>query len=141
LLFSYDFESDTPSASSAHAAINGRRSGLLAPGIEYINLPAFAYTGEHARWLRAQGSFRCVSREFEAWAMAQLTVRFSNRGATVKDRMIRVGRFLKRGDTKDLFIDVKVPEETFDSVKVFIWNPGSDKTLLVDNIRVWSFNE
>jgi hypothetical protein len=73
--------------------------------------------------------------------MAQLTVRFSNRGATVKDRMIRVGRFLKRGDTKDLFIDVKVPEETFDSVKVFIWNPGSDKTLLVDNIRVWSFNE
>ncbi|WP_276133906.1 hypothetical protein [Polluticoccus soli] len=141
LVFSYDFESDTTVALSTQPTMNGMRSGVIGPGIEYLNLPVFAYSSSDAKWLRAQATFKCISKEWEAWKIPQFIVRFMNKDVIVKERMIRTCRFLDEEDTKELFIDVKTPEEAFDSVHIFIWNPGSNKTLLVDDVQVWSFNE
>ncbi|WP_276133907.1 hypothetical protein [Polluticoccus soli] len=141
LVFSYDFESDTVSGDPALSALNGTRSGYVLQGKEYLNVPAFALDNKAGEWLRVQGTFKSITHEWDAWRMPQLTVQFTNRENIVKTKQLRPSRYLGDGAAKELFINVKIPEESFDSVKVFLWNPRSDKTLAMDDVKVWSFNE
>jgi len=54
---------------------------------------------------------------------------------------IRLHRFLDTGDTKNLYIDVKLPNKPFNSVSFCVWNPGSEQDLQIDNMRAEIYNE
>jgi len=101
----------------------------------------FAYTGSGARWLRAQATFRCDEKEYEGWKMAQFIVRLIKKDSTVKERMIRVYRLLGDHETKNISMDVRLPDVPFDSVHVFFWNGGSDKPLWISNLEVRAFSQ
>jgi hypothetical protein len=79
--------------------------------------------------------------ECEMWRMVQFVTRFEQEQTTTKLNMIRVHRFLQQGKTEDIFIDVKVPEAGFDIACVYIINYISTKPIIIDNLKVWSFDE
>ena len=73
--------------------------------------------------------------------MTQLVVRYSNKGEKVKENLIRIYRLLDSGQTRNLYLDSRLPKKTFDSIQVFLWNGDSPKMLLIDGLRVESFSE
>lgn len=73
--------------------------------------------------------------------MAQFVVRFTYKGEKVKENFIRVNRFLDRGDTTELYIDSKIPQMPFDSVMVFVANDQTMLPIVVDNVKIYSFNQ
>jgi len=141
LLYQNDFESDSslycpvpPIAGHSSVYIDNKHTGSI--------IYKFPYTGNGATWLRAQATFRSISKEWTYWAMTQFIVHYYNKGKEIKVAMIRADRFLNDGETKDLYIDSKIPREAIDTVGISFWCPGNDdKKMLVDNLRVWSFNE
>jgi hypothetical protein len=141
LLYTNNFEDDTTGYDVVLLPLEGKHSAILTQAHPYSPPAAFAYVPGKAGWLRAQATLWCKNSEWNEWKMVQFIVRFMDNDKIVKERMIRVNRLLKRGQKKDVYMDVKIPEENFNSVAVFFWNPGSDYYVVADDLRVWSFNE
>lgn len=99
------------------------------------------YNKENKEWIRTSATYHTDIKEYEAWRMIQLVVRFTKAGNTVQERILRIHRYLENYDTKEIYLDCPIPKEAFDSVIIFFWNGESDKSTTVDNLNVWSFNE
>jgi hypothetical protein len=140
LVYANDFEGDT-SITQKYEPINGQFSDYVEAGKEYSKSLKFSFDKGNADWLRVQATFRATLKEWDIWSMPQLTVKFIRDGQVIKDRGICVHRFLSDYRTKDLYLDIRIPEEPYDKVEVFIWNRGSRSPLLYDDIKVWTFNE
>lgn len=137
LLYSNDFETD--SVRCPLSAIAGNNSLYLdearqSSPVYNVPLP----TGETG-WVRATAQFRCDQKEWDTWKMTQWVLRFSNKEQRVKENMIRIYRLLDNGQTRELYLDAKLPRKDFDRIEVFFWNAGSPKVLLVDNLKVECF--
>lgn len=137
LLYSNDFEAD--SVRCPVPAIAGNNSMYLDEARQSSPVYIVPLPGEEARWIRATAQFRCDQKEWDVWKMTQWVVRFSNKGQRVKENMIRIYRLLDSGQTRELYIDAKLPKKPFDRIEVFFWNAGSPKLLLVDDLQVESF--
>jgi hypothetical protein len=94
-----------------------------------------------AKWLRASATFRCMFKEWDNWRMAQFIVRFKKDDSEVKGKMIKLHRFLDNGDVKTLYIDTKLPKKDFNKVSIILWNAESGQELLMDDLKVETFNE
>ncbi|MEM8528485.1 MAG: hypothetical protein AAGG68_27835 [Bacteroidota bacterium] len=94
---------------------------------------------ENAKWLRASAQFVVPYKEWEMWQMAQLQIQFFKDEKAIKRRKIRLHRFLKDGEWRELWIDSKIPKKDFDRVEVRIWNAGSPKQIFVDDLVIESF--
>lgn len=139
LLYANDFEND--SIPCPLPAISGKNS-LYLDGVRQSS-PIFdiPLPGAGAGWVRVTADFRCQEKEWDVWKMTQLVVRYSNRGEKVKENLIRIYRLLDSGQTRQLYLDSKLPPKAFDSLQVFLWNGDSPKVLLIDGLRVESFSE
>jgi hypothetical protein len=71
--------------------------------------------------------------------MPQFTITFENKGAIIKQKMIRVSRFLGENEWKEYGFDTKIPTEPFDKIKIHLWNADSDKPLWMDDLKVAYF--
>lgn len=141
LVYSNDFEQDTI-IPTKYEAINGRVSDYIEDGREYSQSLKFSFDKKDAEWLRAQATFRATLKEWNIWKMPQLAVKFiNNKGEVIKDNALCIHRFLDDYHTKDIYLDVRIPDKPFDKVEIFIWNRGSSIPLLYDDVKVWSFNE
>ncbi len=101
----------------------------------------FSYTRRNAKWLRVQGTFRSIFKEWEAWRMTQFVVRFKKGDVIVKENMIRLFRWLDNGTTKSLYIDTKIPKDDFDNVCIYFWGDECSQPLVIDEIKALSFND
>jgi hypothetical protein len=140
-VFFTDFENwpDTV-ATQAEGAHSGKRAAYAAPGREYsvtVEIDAKLLTSE---WLRARAFFMTPNREGAEWRMTQFMVSFEQAGKPVKVRMIRPSRELWIGAWKEIGFDTRLPEESFDKVRIFLWNTGSEDKLLLDDLTVELFN-
>ena len=106
---------------------------------------SFAFNGGNAKWLRVQAEFHCGNKEWDVWKMAQFVVRLVDKSkpgkGIVKENMIRVYRLLDENEKKNISLDMKLPQQHYDSVSISFWNAGSDKELAIDSLRAWSFNK
>lgn len=91
---------------------------------------------EHPKWLRVSADFYLPQKEWGVWNMTQLIVRFEKSDEVIKNRMIRIQRQLGGRQWQSNWIDMRIPEEDFDHVKMYFWNGGSSKEVFVDNLRV-----
>ena len=71
--------------------------------------------------------------------MMQFVIRFRQGDKIVKERMIRLQRHVDGNETKAIFFDTRLPAKAFDRATIFFWNPGSDKTVRVDDLKVEVF--
>ena len=93
-------------------------------------------------WLRVSVDCRVQAKEWNIWRSAQILVRFLDQSNIVKQRQIRLYRFLNDGDSKQLYIDVKIPKrKQFDKVDFLFDNMKSDKVMKIDNLTLEVFNE
>lgn len=92
-------------------------------------------------WIRVEGYFYSPQKEWDMWKMPQFIVEFQKNGKIVKSRFIRISRMLEAQQHTNIHMDLKVPKEAFDRVKIGIWSAGSQKPLYIDDIRMETFNE
>lgn len=140
LLYTNNYEDST--VRTHGAAITGGRSLYLGNTGDDVYAPweKVAFSAGKGKWIRAQATFLTGQVESDAWLMRQFTLRFFKGGEIIKHSALRVDRFLKPGKPGIVSFDVRVPEKPFDSVGVSYWNPGSADTLLIDDLKVWSFD-
>ena len=136
-IYANDFEATDSIMLCPDKIIQGQRTACVPPqGLS----PEFgtSLTSHQGAWVRANATFLCSPKEWDTWQMPQLLIRFYQGNEPVKDRMIRAHRFMNEGETRDLFIDSRIPENA-DSVTVHVWNPGQSKTTVFDNVRIEVF--
>lgn len=139
LLKEEDFESDTTAYNCPLPPIEGQRSLCLDAERQYSTATEAPLSPAAGEWVRAEATFRCQYKEWNFWQMTQFIVRFVNGEEVVKERAIRVYRFLDSGETKRLFIDSEFPDKPFDKVTVYFWNADGGKPIVVDELRVEVF--
>lgn len=139
-IFQENFEADTAGIASTDAPINGSKSFILNQGKEFSPGFELPVKPDEKGWLRASCVFRCEPKEWETWRMTQFTLRFWQGDKIVKERAIRLQRHVDGNETKTIFFDTKIPDKPFDRVVLFFWNPGSDKTVRIDDVSVEHFD-
>ncbi len=131
------YQNDLRNDSNAH----GTGTLVLSKQIQRSQHYKFAFSRDNAQWLRAQASFHCNHKDWNVWKMARFIVTIVDKDKAVKENMIRVDRLINDGDTKDISIDVKLPDNHFDSVTISFWNAEGESELAISDLKVWSFNK
>ena len=139
-VFFTNFDNDTTLAKTGRQ-FNGTPCEFITEGKEYTQIFKIPMQNGAAKWLRLSADFHCEMKEWETWRMPQFCVLFKNGDKDVRGGSIRLHRFLNNGATRNLYIDFKLPQKTFDAVSLYVWNPGSEQTLLIDNMRAEIYNE
>ena len=145
VLYVNDMEHDTGARYNSKEIINGKHSLLLKGGEEMpkVTIP---FSNCSAQWVRVQATFHCNQKEWEEWKMPQFNVQLINvKGGEpnkiVKYNMIRVDRQLYDNDFQNIAIDMKLPSEHFDSLQIWVSDYFSEKEIILDDIKAWSFTE
>jgi len=134
-----NFEADTSALATVLDSINGK-SLLFSKQDQYSNEYKFSLTKPHQKWIRASADFTSAQKEWETWRMVQFCIRLYKNKEVVKHRYLRIHRLLNENETRNIFIEMKADDIDFDEVGIFWWNPASAKTLIVDNLRVVTFD-
>jgi hypothetical protein len=53
--------------------------------------------------------------------------------------MIRLQRLLNTGETRQLFMEIKIPKQQYNKIEMYLWHAGGISELLVDDIVVEQF--
>ena len=137
LLYQNDLRSDT--------TLPGTKNLVLNKEIQRSPVYSFPFTNDNSKWLRVQAGFHCDHKEWNVWKMTQFVVRLVNKSkpgeGIIKENMVRVYRLLDDGVTRNISLDVKLPTEHYDSVRVLFWNGDSDKELIISDLKAWSFSK
>lgn len=134
-----DFEELDSASQCAIPAISGTKSGCIGPQQEFLPMIRFDVPDD-AQWLRATATFRCAQKEWDTWKMAQFRLHLTKGDQTVKTREIRVFRVMHDGETQRFSIDLRIPKDLdFDQGAVDMWNAGSTKQIIIDDLSVIVF--
>lgn len=139
VLYQNDFEQDTSSAVTASNAVSGR-SLLFAPHTVDRYEYSIDLRNKHYTWLRASADIRFFQKEWDTWKMHFIRLSFYKGDQLVKESLFRLERVMSDGETKTEYIDIRTPETPFDKVVFSIHNTGSEKNIMMDNIKVTGFN-
>lgn len=138
LVYANDFEKD--SLVSSDEKFLSKQSIYLNEKVRSRQF-SFQFQNAEKNWIRAEAQFTTVLQEWNVWNMTQFIVKLRCKGNDIKTKMIRVHRFLYNGATKRIYIDIKLPKQPIDEVAVSFWNNESQETILIDDLRVWTFDE
>jgi hypothetical protein len=145
VIYKTDYESDTSlQMLDNQLVINGKKSFVLNKEKQYspkIEIPLSILGSEKKKWIRANATFRCVQREGNIWSMTQFIIVLKKGDQDVKGFFIRPQRIMNEGETKRIWLDTKVKRYDFDKIIVSIWNGGSDKMVVVDDLEVEIFDD
>ena len=143
MIYSNDFESDTSVCGIDIPIIQGEQSTCLSKEVQF-RVYSIELTPETAGadWVRATADFRCGNKEWATWYMAQMAVEFyDENNENIKSNMIRVYRFMDDGSTNTIFLDASFPKkEKVNKIKIQFWNAEGTKKLLIDNLKVETFD-
>ncbi len=96
-----------------------------------------SYQNNGDKWIRAEADFHCVLKEWYVWQMHQFVVRFYKNDTIVKERFFRIHRFLENGQTRNLYLDIKTPNEAFDKIGIFLYGFSGPQQSCFSNLKVW----
>lgn len=141
IVLTENYESDTTEYNCPIEPIEGKRSFCLSQEMQFSPLLQAPVQKRADGWVRITATFRSQQKEWDVWRMAQLQARFLHQGQIVKDRAIRVFRLLDPDSTQRIYIDIKMPNQDFDTIAMQLWNADSNKTLAVDEVEITVFEE
>jgi hypothetical protein len=138
-----NFEADSSQNIDYQNIISGKRSLFVdeahASSVHYAVDP-LSINGR--KWLRATATFRTVNREWTDWKMPAFIVSFQNNGQAVKNFMLRPHRIIEQnGEQKTLWLDIRIPKKAFNHIEFWLENSGSKQKLIMDDVKIASFNE
>jgi len=138
-----DFEAFGDSSLLAGVAHSGVKAIVTSPKQEFSQTLEIPKTKpfEKADWLRAGAWFYGPQKEWEPWWMPQFVVHLEKNGKIIKNRKIRPFRVMNSGEWKEVWMDIRLPKEGYDRVKIFLWNAGGSKTLFMDDLKLEVYSE
>ncbi|HRD82541.1 MAG TPA: hypothetical protein PLL53_17400 [Saprospiraceae bacterium] len=140
VIYENNFETAELWADCPIPPIEGSRSACIGGGRQFTEPFGFELPANGSRKLRAVVTMRSLNKEWDTWKMAQLIVRVKNNDEAVHERAIRVFRLLNDNETKEIYLDLRLPDRPFNRAEVFFWNADSDKPLAIDQLRVERFD-
>jgi len=72
--------------------------------------------------------------------MTQCQVSLYKDEEIISSKMIRIQRHLHDNVTNHIWIDLEIPNQQPDQLKLQWWNADSDKTVIIDNVTIESFD-
>lgn len=137
IIYFNDFEKDT---SFTMAEREGNKMVRMNKDSEFSPTFTIQSEGQFKKWMRIRATFHCTDKEWETWKQTQFISKFYSGDKEVQGNMIRIHPFINSGETKEIYMDAKVPKE-FTRVEILFWHAGGDKELWIDNIEVITFDE
>lgn len=141
LLLTNDFEQDSLYQDPNIPPVNGKQSFLLTKDIQHTGEYKAILPGAGFTWARATVTVHTPQKQWNQWNMPLFIIRAYNKNGVAKENVIRISRFLNDGETKQIAIDMKFPDDDIVAVSVFIDNNKSEIPLEADDFRVWIFHE
>jgi hypothetical protein len=138
-LYLNDFENENLPVNDSDAPIPSSRFVFVNGAVERTKAYAVAIPNGY-QWVRVSGTFKC-GYEPEPWRMPQFVARMEKDGKEVKGAELRIARYLKPGKSGIIYLDMKVPEDKPDSLKISLWRSEGKASLAMDDLEVWGFNE
>lgn len=138
LIFKEDFE-DEILPSDCGIPINGEGSLCLNDKKQFspeYKIDISIYGG---KWIHTSTVFHCINKEWNTWQMTQYILKFYRNDQEIKSRLIRVQRLLHDGETQNIGFESQIPEDA-DTMGVLYWNAGSNKSILMDDLKVFLIN-
>ena len=140
-IYQNDFESDTTLVDCGLPPIAGQRSYCLNATHQFSPIYEIPISNGSFDWVRATATFRCREKEWDTWRQTQFIVKFFNNDQEIKARAVRAYRLLEGGQTRTISFNIRVPSQTFTKIGVLFWNAESDKPIVIDNLKLETFEE
>ena len=121
--------------------LNDSTCDFVSKERQFTNAFKLPISSKTSDWIRVISTIKLGQKEWDMWKQAQYIVIFKNQDQEIKRKYFKPHRFLNDGETRDMYLDVKVPDGIFTNVEFLIWNCDSDKEVLVDNLKVETFDE
>ncbi|HLO56556.1 MAG TPA: hypothetical protein VK169_19830 [Saprospiraceae bacterium] len=137
VLYFNDFERDT---TVSWTEKEGNKMIRMNKDTEFSPTFTLLSEGQFKNWMRIRATFHCTDKEWETWKQTQFICKFYNGDTEIQGNMIRIHPFINSGETKDIYIDAKVPKQ-FTRVDILFWHAGGDKELWIDNLQVITFDK
>ncbi len=93
------------------------------------------------QWLRAGATFGSTNAVWNIWRGASMDVGFYCQGKEIKRRSLRMVRYIKHWEEKELYLDVGIPKEDFDNIRIYFYTKSPESPVRVDDFYIESFNE
>jgi hypothetical protein len=142
IIYENNFEADTSQNVDLQNIINGKRSLFVDeahPMTVHYKLDPPPIKGK--KWLRATLIARSTVREWTDWKMPAFIVDFQKNGESVKYFQMRPHRILeKENEQKTLWLDIKIPSQSYDGIVFWLQNSGSNRKVIIDDIKFEAFN-
>lgn len=136
-IYQNNFENDT----SAHIVdVGGNKQIRLNKETQFSPIFRIDRKNQFKKWVRAKAKFTCTNKEWNLWRQTQFIVKFYSGEREVQANMIRIHRFITDGESKEIYLDAKVPN-SFDKVDILFWHADSDKELFIDDLEVITFED
>ncbi|MFZ1526356.1 MAG: hypothetical protein WAT22_16160, partial [Saprospiraceae bacterium] len=136
-IYQNSFDNDT---SAQIVDIAGNRQIRLNKKTQSYTSLRIEYKNQFKKWIRVKATFTCTNKEWNLWNQTQFIIKFSQGDKEIQTNMIRIHRFISDGESKEIFIDAKLPK-SFDKLDILFWHAGSDKELLIDDVEVCTFED
>jgi hypothetical protein len=107
---------------------------------QYSPLLALAQNNKMKEWLRVQATLISPKVEHDWWQQPHYICRFTNQGKEVATHKLLIPRFLPDNIEKVLWLDSK-PPRAWDSVHIYLWNAGSEKSVSATDVLITTFDE
>ncbi|TCJ12411.1 hypothetical protein EPD60_14130 [Flaviaesturariibacter flavus] len=115
-----------------------RNDTLVLPGVAGYTDVGISRPLMGKGWVRTYITATTADPEADIWKQHMLYMHEIKDGATIGINQLRVERLLPGGGTRTLWLDLKLHDER-DSVKVFFYNPGTPKQLIITAIKTVAF--
>jgi hypothetical protein len=144
IIYDNNLELDTSQNVDFQNIINGKRSLFVDeahPMTTHYKIGGpLSIKGK--KWLRATIIARSTVREWTDWRMPAFIVDFQKNGESVKYFQMRPHRILeKENEQKTLWLDIKIPSQSYDNIVFWMQNSGSNRKVVIDDIKFEAFNE
>ncbi|MCI4671133.1 MAG: glycosyltransferase family 39 protein [Bacteroidia bacterium] len=135
-----DFEADTSLSKSPYPAISGNYSYWVDGSKEHSPAWELAFSNVDKDYLRLSADIYCESKKAQWWRMPQVVLELYREDELVRRGILRPFRHIDAGKTTRVDVDLKLPRQNYNKVKVYLWNGQGDKPMLMDNAKLLLFD-
>jgi len=134
-IYQNNFDNDT---SAQIVDTGGDKKIRLNKETQFSPIFSIDRKNQFKKWVRVKAKFTCTNKEWNLWRQTQFIVKFYLGEREIQANMIRVHRFITDGESKEIYIDTKIPK-SFDKVDILFWHADSDRELFIDDLKVITF--
>ncbi len=134
-----DFEKDSTIQQCEVVPIEGGFSYCISNQTELNGFYSTPISSSKNKWVRISGTFRQKGKEWTVWKMPQLILRFKKGNEVVKFKLFRPTRMMNDNETRELFIDSKIPEKELTEIEVVFWSGETPHPVILDNLKIETF--